>query len=466
MKSYQERLLAAAQRYKDIQEQHPRKAWGEISDGHANIPNTAEVLAVLRCAHEAYDATAVQDGLDYLATRVFLHPRPMGQPGGHWPLTRFLVYGLIGLTQWPEWERDRRARRHDRISEAVTVPRAVDHCVSWLGGNRSGDGWPDRADRAACSVLQTATAILALDRVGRLPEEVRAARDLLVKVQNRTTGAWPEVVKRGSYREAGSAPHTALAVLALSNGNTQHRQHAARGGDWLLTNIDRWQLATNPERHEGVEPWIHMTFALGLRACLRVGTDPLSGALGASIDFLDRLWDDGTHEWRGGESARPSVHGSHAVVLAYEELKRSQRYVDPLVFFTLARTGMAAAATHQTNYRFTLGDRTIAIIDGRSGESFPPMELGELSWELVRQVAKLQFQGSRPKATIPLSRLAGVSRDVRTMIRRINRVVAEGTEGQVKCVISVARGGSSCSLTVKPYDKAKGAPADQDQDVQ
>jgi hypothetical protein len=456
--AYGERLEKAAERYKTIQKDHPRKAWGAIKEGRASIPNTAEVLAILRCAGTDYKSEAVQHGLQYLATRVFIHPRPMDENRGRWPFTRFLVYGLIGLTQWSQWRQDDTPRPETDLGRrSVTMPEAVAHCVSWLYEHREGAGWPDRADVRQCSVLQTSTAILALSRIGALPDEVRAARDLLAEVQHRRHGSWPELVAKGAYRQAGSPPHTALAVLALYSGNSDHRRCAERGRDWLLTNAGQWERATHVEQNEGAESWIHMTFALGLRACLHAGADPLSPVLRPSIDFLDQLWVDDVHEWRAGDGGRPTVFGSHAVVLAYEELKRAQRRVDPGVFFSLVRAGLAVEKQARDYYRLRFGESAITIVDSQTGDEFPAIEFGEQRWKLVRRVADLQYRRRSPKNPVPLTDLADLSKDTRTMIRRINQDVSDATGGRLHRLIHVPRRGSTCYLTVKLHDEGPNA---------
>jgi hypothetical protein len=447
--TYRDRLELAAERYKLIQQDHPRRAWGPVKDGHANIPNTAEVLAILRVAGELYESEAVQRGVRYLATRVYIHPRPMGERGGRWPLTRFLVYGLLGLTQWEEWKHDRVEREATDLESPVTVRGAVEHSVKWLQAHRVGNGWPDRADVPQCSVLQTATAILALDRVGMLPNEVQAARDLLGKVQDRKDGSWPEIVASRSYKAGGSAAHTALAVLALMGGGSEHRRHAERGCDWLLKHAGDWQRATHPERHEGVEPWEHMTFGLALRACLRAGVDPLAPALKPSIDLLDELWVTDAKEWQGGPGERPSVHGSHAVVLAYEELRRAQRRVDPVVFFGLIRAGMAADTEAGQRFCLDFREAMIMIIDARDGETLAAVDLGERSWRLVRRVADLQSGSNGGTRLVPFSDLADISKDIKTMIRRINGQVRTATGGRLQQLVHVPRGENGCVLTVR-----------------
>lgn len=452
VQTYRERLELAAGRYKQIQREDPHEAWGPVKHGHANIPNTAEVLAILRCAGEAYESRSVQRGLGYLATRVFTHPRPATELGGRWPVTRLLVYGLLGLTQWDQWVHDNVLRESRRLDHRVTVREAVEHCVEWLQAHRAGDGWPDRSDEPQCSVLQTSTAILALSRVARLPDELQAARDLLAHVQNRRTGSWPEVVGGRAYRGEGSPAHTALAVMALCGGDSGHRQHAERGSDWLLKEGPRWQRATHPERHEGVEPWLHMTFALGLRACLQTGIGPLSPELRPSIDLLDELWVDRNCEWQGGEGERTSVHGSHAVVLAYEELRRAQARVDPITFFELVRAGTSAESEVQEHYRLRLRKSVITIVDTRSGVESPPLSLGDRSQALVRKVAELQFRAEPVDGLVPLNRLAGISKDAKTMIRRINAQVSEATEGRVPRLLHVPRGSTDCALTLKVFE--------------
>jgi hypothetical protein len=440
-------------RYKALQAGHPRHAWGAIKDGHANIPSTAEALAILRSAGELYESDSVQQGVQYLATRVFVHPRPMAERGGRWPLTRYLVYGLLGLTQWPQWSHDQVRRECGDLDVPVSVVEAVDHCVRWLESHRIGDGWPDRADQPRCSVLQTSTAILALSKINRLPSEVTAARDLLTKVQDRRSGSWPEMVATGAYAKSGSAPHTALAILALSGGNDVHRRHAERGCDWLLAHASRWERATHSELHDGVEPWVHMSFSLCLRACLRMGIDPLSPALRPTIEFLEELWDDADDEWRAGANERGSVHGSHAVVLAYDELKRAQARVDPSTFFALVRAGRAAESDARENYRLAVTEFSIALIDERSGQQWSLLGAGARSHQLIRVIASHQY-GAGQDRPVSLDTLSAVTKDPKTMIRRLNHQVSLATGGRLPRLIFVPRGATNCQLAVRLQTRA------------
>jgi len=462
---YRDRLAQAAERYKLIQMDHVSKAWGHLKDAQANIPNTAEVMAILRRNHESYESDSVQWGLNYLATRVFTHPLPMGE-GGRWPLTRFFVYGLVGLTQWEQWTDDHRPRRRpSELKKPVTlpdedpktVPDAVTHCIECLQSHRLGDGWPDRPDASPprCSVLETAGATMVLSRLGVLPDEVHEARNFLADVQSAKDGSWPEIVGRGSKRGEGSPAHTSLAVLALADGDDNHKRHAERGRDWLLNHAGRWERATDPEQHEGVEEWLHMTFSLGLRACLRMGIDPLLPALRPSIELLDELWVDDANEWRGGEHERPSVHGSHAVVMAYEELKRAQARVDPETFFRLVR----AAENVQQHYRLQFGDSPlIEIVDTRNKDRSAHIELGSKSWSLVRRVADLQYGAHEREGLIPLDELSDLSDDIKTMIRRINRSVAAATDQHLDELLLVPRRAEGCRLTLRPADQPPSTP--------
>lgn len=457
MLTYAERLELAAQRYKEIQAAHVRRAWGPLAEGRTSIPSTAEVLAILRCAGEPLRSRSVQDGLKYLATRVFIHSRPLGVEGGRGPLTRWLVYALVGLTQWRGWERDETPRLSSRIKEPATVAGAVTYCVEKLRDIRVNDGWPDRADQRQCSVLQTATAIMALSRAKQLPKEVAAARDLLALRQSRRDGSWPAMVTRRSYRGDGSPAHTALAVLALADGSEIHREHAEKGRNWLLRNADKWQRATHPERPASDEAWEHMTFALGLRACLRTGIDPLTRELAPSIELLDELWvgsGSERHQWQAGAEEVAGAHGSHGVVLAYEELHRSQRRVDPIVFFDLVKTAKAADTEIREHYQlqFDSNGGFITIMDSRTSQQLAPIPLSGKRWMFVRRIAELQYENGNRRDSVPLEEMLVVTENSRAMIRQINKVVKTVTGGKLEKLLVVPKGSSACILTVRPAD--------------
>jgi hypothetical protein len=453
---YADRLASAVVHYKDIQQQNdPRFAWGRVDDGLPNIPNTAEVLTIFRCAREEYDSLPVQLGLKYLATRVFIHPhKPAEKSGGRWPLTRWLAYGLIGLTQWQDWENDDTPRTSSRLDDPVTVTDAVERCVAWLRDNRVGKGWPDRSGDKQFSLLSTATAIVALERVGRLASEVAEARDHLVDLSHRD-GSWPNAYATGSASSNSSPPHTALAVLALVGGDDRHWRAATKGRDWLLKHTTRWGVHTHSESEAHVEPWEHMTFSLGLRACLLANADPVSPHLAPSIAFLQSLWIEegrGAHQWRGGSGEPGSVHGSHAVVLAYEQLRRAQRRIDPCGFYELASPASTTdpVAIERFRLRFDDAARILEIIDGHTQQPFPPLPLSLTQSQIVAHMISKQYGDDRYRSSIPLAELAAFSDNVKAQIQKLNAKVRDHTDGHIERLVVSASGTDRCALAIRP----------------
>jgi hypothetical protein len=197
-----------------------------------------------------------------------------------------------------------------------------------------------------------------------------------------------------------------------------------------------------------------MTFSLGLRACLVMRTDPLSPDLRPAIEVLDELWVDDGDEWRGGVGERTSVHGTHAVVLAYESLRKAQRLIDPLTLFDLVRLGAEAKASNERALQLKLGpDASVVVQDAETGVSIGPIDLGSNSWRLVARVAELG-SGTDPMIVVPFDALGDLSKNPRAMIRRINERVNEATNGRLPRLIRVPRAGTGCSLSVQVAERS------------
>ncbi|HTD58963.1 MAG TPA: hypothetical protein VK672_08725, partial [Solirubrobacteraceae bacterium] len=284
--------------------------------------------------------------------------------------------------------------------------------------------------------------------------EVLAARDYLTTFAHKD-GSWPAALVKPASAAPASAPHTALAALALIEGNESHRDAAKRGSKWLLEHSSAWGTMTDREEVSAFEQWWHMTFSLGLRACLSAHVDPLAPELAPTIDLLDRLWvgdGPGAHQWRGGDGAQASVHGSHGVVLAYEHLRRAQRQIDPITLFDLIRTSETTAeeVRHYFEFEFDDNARLLLIVDTRTGQGVDPIRLGVVGWRVVKRVAELQYSCEPPRTSIALDELDGISDDIKALIRRINNTVMRSTGMRLKKLLMTPNGTNTCMLAIRP----------------
>ena len=330
MGAYHERLRVAADRVVELQDPEDG-GWGASSGQRSSVVNTAEGLVVLRAAGLPYSAGPVRRAIEFLCEAITTHPVP-GTEGGRGEWTRYVTYGLLGLTEYDDWGRDETSRN------------AIKAGVTWLRSHTCDGGWGARAGDTVMSLFHTAQALRALERLGVKGGLVTTARLQLRKAQLEGR-AWPNSLASAEP----SAPKTALAALALADGDEPDLAATRSAAEWLLDQRSAWQqtVHTDPDM-EGVR-WTHMTFALGAQACLAAGMSPSAALLVDTVRHLDSLWDRGRRMWREGPDRRLHPAGiipSAAVVQTYEAFSAALARKDPTEVLPAAASPRDAEEFH------------------------------------------------------------------------------------------------------------------------
>lgn len=417
MATYHDRLREAAEEYRRLQ--NPDDGWGLRPGQASSIVNTAEVLAIFAASRLSASNSSVLRAIDYLVQAVRTHPAAK-EDGGRGRRPRYVSFGLLGLTEY-------------RPTITGKVRDAVAHCYRWLEQTKTADGWPEEvggADPAGLpSLPQTATATVALARVEPLGRLVQAGRDAVLREQL-ASGAWPQT--RTSTRPGPS--NTALAVLALTDADdSASRLAVTRGKNWLLENRAAWERQVEADPDALGTSWLHMTFSLGLRACLAAGVKPWDPRLAVAIDFLDELWSAGARQWReGAEDANPSVRGSYGAVLGYEGMKESFGSLDPLeLLVRTAARRRTRAGPLPPGMRLRILGRPYASVEDASGFG-ATIDLGN-RWRIVRELAVHGAAGHGTMSRGDFVELCGVEKDssLRSLLSRLNTHVERETGGRV-----------------------------------
>ncbi len=340
-----------------------------MRDEPASVVRTAEVLAILKAAGRRANDRAVQQGKRAILEQVQEQERRL-EPSRR--LTRNVSYALLGLCEFD-------------FGDDPDVERVKKRCVETLSAAfLPGQGWSvyvaqaeTRAGRrgtAPTSIFQTVTAIVALDRHGRSRKVLEAGRDTLLAMRPGTHKWWP----LSKVRHGASFAMTAQAIIALRAGAKRHLDAAAEAHAWLLDHHGRWKHATDPDDIAGTSGWVHMTFSLGVRACLASGTSPVDSRIRESFKHMDELWVPGSSEWAERRGAPTTVRASLAVVLASEALRRALYRADPYeVVLGHGRGVRSHGPSDVTDASVTLGP------DGRSLRIAGPALDAEVECEII-----------------------------------------------------------------------------------
>ena len=334
--------------------------WGLREGQEPSIVNTTEVLAILHANGQIGDP--VDRAITYITRATPTHCARRERGKGRGSNTRFVTFGLLGLTEY-----EGQLSRPD-------VAETVRWIIRWLeesrfeGGPRGEQGWPEALAEQETSLFQTAMATLAVCRLrdalarrgasAPLPGEAYAnelPRRLDALIQHGVTGllyhrlpsgAWP----RQSFGDKGSPAKTSLAVVALSaaagrlpgslSGPADDREYVcgvaqgaagvstignaiACGRDWLLDNSQRWVRFVEADPDVKGTAWSHLSYALGVRACVRAGADPDDPRMSAARYLLDHGWSEPDACWTEPVDGHPlpTVRASYNVVLTQLELR-------------------------------------------------------------------------------------------------------------------------------------------------
>jgi hypothetical protein len=422
--TYIERVKRAASRYADMP--NPDGGWGLLAHASSSIVNTSEVLAVLRTAGYQADSPVVRNGVKFLVEATQQHPQSK-RKGGRGEHTRYVAYGLLGLSEYPHL-----ARQPD-------VADAINGCIRVLERfARESGGWPEIRGESSLSLFQTATGIIALQRVAPGHRMIKPAVRAMLGLR-----------KNGGYRARSgrgepSVPHTALAAIALRQAGA--RTHARAAATWVGKRPDEWQAKTHSDSGVPGTGWIHMTFGLGLRALVLSGEVACDDSrIEAARAHIDALWNDEKAEWRDGslDEERTSVRSTYAAILAYRALVYRAGRDTVNDDFSIGSRARPQLSSHVRGFPqgvtpvVQMLDPHQIELDGGGG---PPqtVSLGSRTWELFQHVVGEWERGVTEVSIADLAKeffatsLSAEDTAARTL-RRVNQ--------QAKCNLLQVRGG-------------------------
>ncbi|MEV6818521.1 hypothetical protein AB0M72_07170 [Nocardiopsis dassonvillei] len=463
--SYRERVSCAAGTL--ISNQGFDGGWGLTLTSVSSIVNTSEVLAVLRSAQVAGEP--VRRALFFLAAAIKEHCRPRRQ-GGRGENTRFVCFGLMGLTTYPEFF------HHPGLVESASW------CVNWLERHRVEHGWPEIAGIDDTSIHQTALAVVALSRLRDLlqtlaPEPHLTAGDsrsplvdrIALLVQHGLSGLLYHRRRGGSwgwrtYVSTESSPSkTSLCLIAVDaatssvpgvqrhlirrddprdvggvNEETQRRTSSeviAEAGAWLLANYRQWESFIEDDKDVQGTAWQHMAYALSTRAVLVAGASPYDPRLAGAWKLMDSLWDSESGMWGepGGSGQLATIRATYYTVGAFEaareRVNESGMSEQPLDAGDLSVNGNSTAVLS-----FVL-DRTHSRIDLTTLTGAVSVQLPERLFELA---CVLQAAGPGGCAVTDIASSLGVAESsVAKYVQRFNRTVAaRGEDAPTRTVLA------------------------------
>ncbi len=311
--------------------------WGLTPSSASSIVNTAEAAVVLRAA--GYTDLMGARIVDYLGAAIpmYCQPEPAspGQGYGRGERTRFVSFGLEGLTTFPE-----------QTFGSDTALEAIDFSLNFLHVNELNGGWPETRGEEPDSIHQTSRVISSLIRLllsdeehGKLsPLKRRRAVQMaerggqrLLELQQ-IDGSWP--IRPGAT-ETPSPTKTALATVAL--GYLAHISNSSEidsarqdGGRWLLTNLRSWDGRTEEDTDEQGTHWIHLAYAECVRGVL-AGFQESPRQLKPVFDRLVRGWSEKERLWTepGMPEGKATIRAAYHTVMAFESARSTTQLLVP-----------------------------------------------------------------------------------------------------------------------------------------
>jgi hypothetical protein len=400
------RLRLTAQTY--LKAQRHDGGWGLAPDQVSSIVNTAEVLSVLRAGGVRYLDACVTKGIDYIVDAL---PKHLEDPD-RGPRTRYATFALLGLSEYVE------ALSRPDVEELIAF---ATHFLT--ENNRADGGWRSQPNDPELSLFATATSVSALARagVGAALVAEGAACLLAQRLPGRRGegAAWPISIRRTAR---ASPAQTALSVVALADAGKTRA--AVEGSRWLLRCVPRWAAATEDLTDEPGTPWTHMSYSLGLRACLRTGVAPYEQRLRPAIDHLYSLWSAEERLWSEKESgANRTVRGAYAVSEAYHAIAAGINALDPLDLLEAVQPTRAAAPVSAGSIGVDPARRVFTLeANGRKHE----VPCGPAALELLLALLARE----EPLGGAALATALGISANaVSQRVRRLNELVESETGG-------------------------------------
>lgn len=452
--SYRDRVSRAAETL--ITNQGFDGGWGLTLTSVSSVVNTSEVLSVLRGAQVAGEP--VRRALSFISFAVKDHCRPRRE-GGRGENTRFVCFGLLGLTAYPEF------------FHQCGLAAPVTWCVNWLERHRVEHGWPEVAGINDASLHQTALAVDALSRLRNLlqslaPEPQLTTSDgrsplidrvtLLIEhglsgllYHRRHGGSWGW----RTYVSTESSPSkTSLCLIATAAatsdmpGNQNHlirrddwrdvggangesrwlppSEVIERAGSWLLANHRLWESFIEDDKDVQGTAWQHMAYALGTRAVLVAGASPYDSRLAEAWRFMDGLWDPESGMWGepGGSGRLATIRATYHTVGAFEAARErvsesgmSERPLD---------AGALSIKENSTSVLSLSLDHAHSRIDLTTSTGVLSVQLPERLFELARVLQGAGMGGCAVKGIA--SSLGVAESSVAKYVQRFNRTVASG----------------------------------------
>lgn len=309
--------------------------WGLTPTSVSSIVNTAEVAVVLRAAGRS--GPIAKRAIEYLSVAIptYCQPEPTypGQNFGRGERTRFVSFGLEGLSTYPDYAFELGAK-------------AIDFSLNFLRETQLDGGWPETRNGTPDSIHQTARVvgslvrlILADDTSGRLGATNRAIAERLAVAGGRRLvelqlpdGSWPV---RPTSLELPSPTKTALATMALGYlahvVNDPELDHVRQdGGRWLVENIKTWDGKTEEDTDEQGTHWVHLAYAECVRGVL-AGFPQRPRQLKSVFDRLARSWSSEESLWTepGKPEGKATIRAAYHTVMAYESARPDTSLVVP-----------------------------------------------------------------------------------------------------------------------------------------
>jgi hypothetical protein len=354
---YQDDVGYAALKLLDYQDAE-EGGWGLTTTSTPSIVNTAEALTVLRASGEPA-SDQIWRGVAYVAKNIPLHTR--ARPNGRGRNTRFVTFGIEGLTTYPEF------------LDEPEVRQSLNWAVAWLQDAHNdvvkqarspGEGraatpecWVESFGTIEPSLHQTSLVAANLARlVGEKSGDanwsaisdsarkmVKVACRALVRYR-RHDGSFPSTLYEAS---ASSPSKTALVAVALAyardvigdvelpwgyldrpadKAQTILLSDAAdSASQWLQSSVDRWKTYVEADFDVQGTFWVYLAYAQCLRG-VAVGRSIDEAMVKQRLRYLSSLWDD--DEARGQLWKEPTggctIRAAYHTVWAQEAFRRGQ----------------------------------------------------------------------------------------------------------------------------------------------
>ena len=354
---------------------------------------------------------------EYLARSALDHAREVAE-GGRGPYVRYVVYSLAGLYEFG-------------LPTSDATRQASEDQLAWLLERQVMGGWPEVSGHPI-SIHTTAQALRALRRAGAPQEAIEAAAAYLLQVRA-PRGYW-------QLEEFGPASPalTAEAVLALYGLDPAIEDEIAVALTWLDSNRRLWLRQVEQQPIPGAI-WEHPSFALAERALAH--HPRASFPIGASLEYLDELWDAEERGWRFPGEVLTSIKGASAALLCFDAVLRATPVdLAAATLFSGGRSSLSMSV--ESGWRITLRQRPDVVIEIANGSELVPLR--PRLWDLLDALAAESEQAEgeflcreRVGAAVGMGLRGTLSKEV----TRLQESLAAATGGLLSEVVAPAGSG-------------------------